>query len=73
MAEDQMNQPEEKVEAPEVELVDKEETIVDQPMEAPLVLDADITSEEEIEVDRQEEVNKINEQIQTIYGKYKRT
>ena len=37
------------------------------------MLDANITSEEEIEIDHIEEINQINAQIQQTYAKYKRT
>ena len=58
---------------PEVELVDENEMPNEQAQEVPLVLDANITSEEEIEIDHTEEINQINAQIQQTYAKYKRT
>lgn len=56
---------------PEVELVDENEMPNEQAQEVPLVLDANITSEEEIEIDHTEEINQINAQIQQTYAKYK--
>lgn len=78
-AEQKMQKPEStedqviEVEEPSVELVDENETTSEQTQEVPLVLDADITSEEEVEIDNQEEINQINAQIQETYAKYKRT
>lgn len=79
MAEIQMNKTEVEIEdtieeeiEPEVECVDENE-VENTIQEAPLVLDADITSEEEIPVDNQEEIDAINKEIQKTYAKYKRT
>lgn len=79
MAQEQLQKPIEIVEteteeeAPVVELVDEDEMPSQQEVEVPLVLDADITSEEEVEIDNQAEIDEINAQIQQTYAKYKRT
>lgn len=79
MAEEQLQKPIEVVEteteeeAPVVELVDEDEMSSQQEVDVPLVIDADITSEEEVEIDNQAEIDEINAQIQQTYAKYKRT
>lgn len=79
MAQEQLQKPIEIVEteteeeAPVVEIVDEDEMPSQQEVEVPLVLDADITSEEEVEIDNQAEIDEINAQIQQTYAKYKRT